>query len=362
MKKNILIVDDSALMRRVISDIINSDGRFEIVDYAVDGLAAMDLLVKNSTLYDAVLLDVNMPKMNGLDVLVKIQPYNISCKIIMVSTLVQDGAKETILALERGAFDFVLKPISAKAEIREEFKQKLIASLEMATGLDSADKVLGNNLAQNRTSAGKNRLFAENGSNQRKLVAIACSTGGPKALKEVIPFIPKNIDAPVILVQHMPVGFTASLAQRLDETSDVRVKEAEHGDVLEKGTVYIAPGGRHFRVVEKRKGDYQVELSDEPPREGLRPCANIMYESLAGMDFNQITCVVLTGMGADGTIGIDRLSQKNNVYVIAQDEKTCVVYGMPKAIASAGLADEILPLNRIADAIIKNVGVLNDGR
>ncbi|MCI8668392.1 MAG: chemotaxis-specific protein-glutamate methyltransferase CheB [Lachnospiraceae bacterium] len=362
MKKNILIVDDSALMRRVISDIINSDGRFEIVDYAVDGLEAMELLTKNSALYDAVLLDVNMPKMNGLDVLVKIQPYNISSKIIMVSTLVQDGAKETILALERGAFDFVLKPVSARPEIREEFKQKLIASLEMATGLDSADKVSGNHLSQKTAGVSKNKLSAVNKSNKKKLVAIACSTGGPKALKEVIPFLPESIDAPILLVQHMPVGFTASLAQRLDEISDVRVKEAEHGDMLEKGTVYIAPGGRHFRVTEQRKGGFQVALSDEAPREGLRPCANIMYESLAGMDFDQITCVVLTGMGADGTIGIDRLSQKNHVYVIAQDEKTCVVYGMPKAIASAGLADEILPLNRIADAIIKNVGVLNDGR
>ena len=195
MKKNILIVDDSALMRRVISDIINSDGRFEIVDYAVDGLAAMELLTKNSTLYDAVLLDVNMPKMNGLDVLVKIQRYNISCKIIMVSTLVQDGAKETILALERGAFDFVLKPVSARPEIREEFKQKLIASLEMATGLNPADKVSGNHISQKTAGTNKNKLSAANQSKKRKLVAIACSTGGPKALKEVIPFLPGNIDA-----------------------------------------------------------------------------------------------------------------------------------------------------------------------
>lgn len=362
MKKNILIVDDSALMRRVVSDIINSDGRFEIKDYAVDGLEALDLLTKNSTLYDAVLLDVNMPKLNGLDVLVRIQRYNISCKIIMVSTLVQDGAKETILALERGAFDFVLKPVSAKPEIREEFRQKLIASLEMATGLESISKSSGNNLTQTITGAGKNRTVTGNAKNKKKLVAIACSTGGPKALKEVIPFIPGNIDAPVVLVQHMPVGFTASLAQRLNELSAVRVKEAEHGEVLKKGTVYIAPGGRHFRVVECGTGEYQVALSDEPPREGLRPCANIMFESLVGTDFTQIVCAVLTGMGADGTNGIDRLGQKNNVYVIAQDEKTCVVYGMPKAIANAGLADEILPLNRIADAIIKNVGVLNDGR
>lgn len=363
MKKNILIVDDSALMRRVISDIILSDSRYEIKDYAVDGLQALDLLTQSSSEYDAVLLDVNLPKLNGLDVLVKIQKFNLKCKVIMVSTLVKEGAKETILALERGAFDFVLKPVSARPEIREDFKKRLLSALEVATGLSLEKRPSYKQKEQNVETVVKPKPVIKNTQGKgSKIVAIACSTGGPKSLKEVIPLLPANIDAPVVLVQHMPVGFTMSLAQRLDELSPVNVKEAEEGEVLKKGTVYIAPGGRHLHIQKDSAGNHCVKLTDEPPREGVRPCANIMYESLIDSGYDQITCVVLTGMGSDGAVGIDRLGNEKNVHVIAQDEKTCVVYGMPRAVANAGLVDEVLPLNRIADAIIKNVGVLNDGR
>ena len=197
-----------------------------------------------------------------------------------------------------------------------------------------------------RVKAGKN-----------KLVALACSTGGPKSLQQVIPMLPGNLDAGVVLVQHMPAGFTASLAARLNEMSAINVKEAADGDVIKKGWVYIAPGGKHIRV--KKKGsDCVIALSDEAPIEGLRPCANIMYESLAECNYDEITCVVLTGMGADGTNGIKALSRsRKNLYVISQDEETCVVYGMPKAIANTGLVNEVVPLNRVAEAITKNVGV-----
>lgn len=189
-----------------------------------------------------------------------------------------------------------------------------------------------------------------------KIIAVACSTGGPMSLKEVIPYIPENIDAPVLIVQHMPKGFTKSLAERLDSMSKISVKEAEEGDVLEKGHAYLAPGGRHMKVV--RDGSlYKITLSDEAPREGVRPCANYMYESLAEKGFQKIICTVLTGMGADGTEGIKNLNNNDNIYVIAQDEKTSVVYGMPKAVYNAGLVNEIQPLKNIADAIIKNTGV-----
>ena len=169
--------------------------------------------------------------------------------------------------------------------------------------------------------------------------------------------LPGNLDAGVVLVQHMPAGFTASLAARLNEMSAINVKEAADGDVIKKGWVYIAPGGKHIRV--KKKGsDCAIALSDEAPIEGLRPCANIMYESLAECNYDEITCVVLTGMGADGTNGIKALSRsRKNLYVISQDEETCVVYGMPKAIANTGLVNEVVPLNRVAEAITKNVGV-----
>ena len=159
----------------------------------------------------------------------------------------------------------------------------------------------------------------------------------------------------------MPKGFTNSLAMRLDEMSKVKVKEAADGDILQKGWVYIAPGGKQMRIMKVGK-IYKIATTDEPARDALRPCANIMYESLMYSTFDEITCVVLTGMGADGTQGIGALGETNAIHVIAQDEESSVVYGMPKAIADANQTDEVLPLDKIADAIAKNVGVLNNGR
>ena len=190
-----------------------------------------------------------------------------------------------------------------------------------------------------------------------KLVAIACSTGGPKALQKVIPRLPADLDAAVLIVQHMPVGFTASLSSRLNELSNMQVKEAEDGETLKKGTVYIARGGSQMRLIEKKRREYNLSVRVEAARNGLRPCADIMYESLKGTSFDDITCVVLTGMGADGTKGILQLEESNKIYVIAQDAESCTVYGMPKAIAESGTVDEIHDLDQIADAIIKHVGV-----
>ena len=200
-------------------------------------------------------------------------------------------------------------------------------------------------------------MFTSVKTGKKKIVALACSTGGPKSLQQVIPMLPAKLDAGVVLVQHMPAGFTASLAARLNEMSDINVKEAADGDVIKKGWVYIAPGGKHIRI-EKKGTDSVIKLSTEPPIEGLRPCANVMYESLTSSNYDEITCVVLTGMGADGTNGIKALNKNHkNIYVIAQDEETSVVYGMPKAIAGTGLVNEVVPLNRVAEAITKNVGV-----
>jgi two-component system chemotaxis response regulator CheB len=193
---------------------------------------------------------------------------------------------------------------------------------------------------------------------KNKLVALACSTGGPKSLQYVVPFLPANLDAPVVIVQHMPKGFTESLASRLNGLGDISVTEAKDGEVLEKGHVYIAPGGMHI-TIEKKGGKHYIKFDDAPPVEGLKPCANIMYKSLTMSSYDEITCVVLTGMGADGTAGIGELKNAGcNIHVIGQDKESCVVYGMPRAIAEAGLADEVVPLNKITETIIKNVGVM----
>jgi len=193
----------------------------------------------------------------------------------------------------------------------------------------------------------------------KKIVAIACSTGGPKALHKVLPLLPANLDAPVVIVQHMPKGFTESLAERLDSISALTVKEAEAGEAAKKGVAYIAKAGSHLKL--KKQGDRAVFVySDEPLREGVKPCANFMYESIVDTLYDDVTCVVMTGMGADGKEGIFHLKEnrKNKqITVIAQDAATCVVYGMPRAVIGAQLADSIVPLGEIANEIIKNVGV-----
>lgn len=164
------------------------------------------------------------------------------------------------------------------------------------------------------------------------------------------------MDAPMVLVQHMPAGFTKSMADRLNELSKIQVKEAEDNETLRKGTVYVAPGGKHLKVAKTKEG-HKIVLGNEPAVGGLRPCADIMYESLKSCAFDEITCVVLTGMGADGTKGIASLKQKVPIHVISQDAASCVVYGMPKAIYEAGLVNEVVPLNEVAQSIMKNVGV-----
>lgn len=190
----------------------------------------------------------------------------------------------------------------------------------------------------------------------RKVVAIASSTGGPKALQNLIPLLPSNLNAPVLIVQHMPSGFTEALAERLNKLSQLSVKEAQEGDVLVPGGALLARGGRHMNVT-KSGAKHVIHYSDEPPREGVRPCANYMYESLADSGYEEVICVVLTGMGADGTAGIKHLKEKKKVTVFAQSEETCAVYGMPRSVVLSKLTGQGISLEQIAQEIIRNVGV-----
>lgn len=377
--KNILVVDDSALMRRVISDIINADKELQTDTYAYDGLQALKFL-DGGKKFDAIILDMIMPKMTGVEFLKAIKEKGYQERVIIVSTIAREGARETIEALELGAFDFVTKPENLRDARSDAFATRLRHMIYLAVGLEwtkdkeqAASGVSFSPVQPDRMpSAGKRVAFSPEkvsradrsshsqgavGRGKKKLVALACSTGGPKSLQSVVPYLPSNLDAPVIIVQHMPVGFTASLSKRLDELSQIHVKEAEEGDVLQKGTVYIAKGGCQMRVRKKGANEYYLSVSVEAARNGLRPCADIMYESLMHTGFDEITCVVMTGMGADGTKGILQLEKTNQIYVIAQDEASSTVYGMPKAIAEAGAVDEVQGLKNIADAITKHVGV-----
>ncbi len=358
MKKKILVVDDSALMRRVICDIIDSDERFEVVDKAANGLIAFDLLSRRT--YDAVVLDVNMPKMDGLQLLQELRKYKIPARVMMASTDTKEGAKTTLDALEYGALDFVHKPDNAVDCRVDSFKQELLRTLDVVAGsrlpvFETVQKELESRKAvQKAVSVVKNPTARTAG---KKIVAIASSTGGPRALQAVIPKLPADLKAPVLIVQHMPKGFTASLAERLDNLSELKVKEAAEGDVLEDGVVYLAMGGMHMNVKCMPTGTYTIHYSDEPTREGVKPCANYMYESLQESRFDEVVCVVMTGMGSDGTVGIKNLEAKKKLHVIAQDQETSTVYGMPKSIVKEGLSDQIVPLDKIAQEIILNVGV-----
>ncbi len=359
MAKKILVVDDSALMRRVLCDIINSDERFQVVARATNGVEAFDLLSRNQ--YDAVVMDVNMPKMSGLQLLEELRKYKISARVMMASTDTKEGAQTTLEALELGALDFIHKPDNAMDCRVENFRTQLLETLNVVANsalpvFESQKKV-----QESRETTVKlvdiARKFSARTTPGAKVVAIASSTGGPKALQSVVPRLPAELDAPVLIVQHMPKGFTASLAERLNSLSDIEVKEAAEGDELKAGTVYIAMGGMHMNVATSSAGRHVIHYTDEPAREGVKPCANYMYESLVDSRFDQIICVVMTGMGADGTAGIKNLKARKKVHVITQDQATSIVYGMPKSAANAGLSDQVVPLDHIAQEIILNAGV-----
>ena len=378
--KKVIIIDDSALMRRVLSDIIETDKRFVVDSTALNGLDALDQIVKEPKRFELAILDINMPKMNGIEFLERIEKLNLPLKVIVVSTVAKEGAKETIRCLELGAFDFVTKPESFIEAKGDSFRQGIIQKLCVAAGFEDVQKITKaaeaktvpdnpkddqkrGNVSIKQISALRTGMikaekapFKKTGVNARKLIALACSTGGPKALNCLIPMLPKNLDAPMLIVQHMPEGFTNSLAQRLDELSAIHVKEAENGEQIQKGVVYIAKGGSQLRLKQNGKNNL-LQVTVEEARNGLKPCADIMYESLLECDFDEIICVVLTGMGADGTLGISQLNNKKNIYVISQTKETCIVYGMPKVVAEAGLSDEVTALEKIADSITKIVGV-----
>ncbi|WP_081670603.1 MULTISPECIES: protein-glutamate methylesterase/protein-glutamine glutaminase [Butyrivibrio] len=354
--KKILIIDDSALMRTVLSDIINSDSRFQVADKAKDGIEGLELLKQNT--YDAVVLDINMPRMDGITMLKELHKNGIKAKIMMASTDTKEGAKVTMDALDLGALDFVHKPDRASECKGEEFCKLFLNTLAAVANSKAPGSTKAFSFDEVKESRKVVELVTKSASKitGNRIVAIASSTGGPRALQSVIPRLPKNLKTPVVIVQHMPEGFTASLAERLDSLSEVRVKEAAEGDILAPGTVYISRGGKHMHIV-KNAGKSVIHYMDGPTREGVRPCANFMYESLVDSDYDEICCVVMTGMGADGTEGIKNLKSRKKVHVIGQDESTCTVYGMPKSVATAGLVDQVVKLDDIAQEIIMSVGV-----
>lgn len=351
-KIKVLVVDDSAFMRKVISDILSSDDYIEVIGTArngKDGIEKAQLLKPH-----VITLDVEMPVMDGIKALEKLLELNPAPKVIMLSSLTNNGGEATMKALEAGAIDFVSKPTSSLVHFKiEDIKEDLINKVKSA--------VTSNLLRYTEHSGSPIRVKTETKQatpfqgDLKYIISIGTSTGGPRALQEVIPYLPANIPAAVLIVQHMPPGFTKSLALRLDGLSEINVKEAENGDVLKPGWAYLAPGDYHLSV-NKASRDYIININQDMPMTGHRPSVNYMMNSVADCGHKNLIAVMMTGMGSDGSIGIAKIKAAGGK-TIAQNEATCVVYGMPKSAVATGAIDKIVALNDIAKEIIKFTGV-----
>lgn len=346
-KIRVLVVDDSAFMRKAISHILNSDQEIQVIDTAKNGVEAIEKAQRLKP--DVITMDINMPVKDGLECLRRLQAI-IRIPVIMLSSYTKEGASATMQALDEGAMDFVAKPGNIFEITRDDMKEEIIRKVKVCKNLKFPE------ISEKSTEPMKktNSMY---GNKVKSIVAIGTSTGGPKALQEVIPLIPPDVESAFLVVQHMPAGFTKSLAKRLDSMSGVNVKEAEDNEVIKNAHVYIAPGDYHMTI--KKTGDslYRIKLTKDPPVEGHRPSVDVMMESVSDSGVSNIVAVIMTGMGKDGTKGIVKLKNKNNAHVIAQDESSCVVFGMPRVAISTGLVDSIVPLNQIAKEIMKTVGV-----
>lgn len=378
--KKIMIIDDSALMRRALSDIMKHTSEYKVAYTANNGDNAYEIIMMHKDI-SLILCDIDMPGLDGISLLRAIRRDGITTPLIFITSR-QDSAT-AIEAIKAGASEFLRKPERLFRDDDPEFREILLTSLAKHSLPPIEDssasaapeyaraskqtKSLTHREAERteqpekpvhgNTEILKSKVASKPGS--KILVALVCSTGGPKALQFVIPKLPSNLNAPVVMVQHMPKGFTASLAQRLDTMSEVKVQEAVEGKVIEKGNVYIAKGGMHM-VLNQSGRDVSLAFDDSPPIVGLKPCGNLMYDSIVKLDcYDEIVCVVLTGMGSDGTKGIQALKNAGKkIYVIAQDEASSTVYGMPKAIFDSGLTDVVCDIHEVADHITKKVGVL----
>ncbi|KZL94045.1 protein-glutamate methylesterase/protein-glutamine glutaminase [Clostridium magnum] len=342
-KIKVLIVDDSALMRKIISDMVNEESDMEVINTARNG---EDLLTKlQNNLPDVITLDVEMPKMDGIKALKEMKKNNINIPVIVLSSVSQKGPQLTMECLEAGAFDFLPKPSGAISLDINKVKIGLIQRIRLAY---EKSKVQARPIV--RPAAVENRAIKRNSLEKIDAVVIGASTGGPKALYAVITAFPEKLGVPVFVVQHMPVGFTKAFAERLNLNSKIKVVEAAEGMSIEKDTVYIAQGGFHMEVGTDRK----IHLNTEPTLWGVRPAVDKLFISAAKLYGSHIISAVLTGMGKDGAQGTIEIKKSGGI-TLAEDKSTCTIYGMPKAAFETGMVDIVLPIDNIANEIVKAV-------
>jgi two-component system chemotaxis response regulator CheB len=345
-KIKVLVVDDSAFMRKVIPQIIQEDEAIEVVATAKDGTDAFKKATELNP--DVITMDVEMPGMDGLKTLGLIMSEK-PTPVIMLSAYTPKGAEITMQALEYGAVDFVCKPSGEISLDIKKVQKELLEKIKAAKNIDVSKLTFMETSGLETKTKEK-----QQDTGVAAMVCIASSTGGPRALTDVVPKITKrSLPAAYLIVQHMSEGFTTTLASRLNSQSVIKVKEAEDGEEVKAGTAYLAPGNFHMEI-SGENGKYFIILNQKPAKNGVRPSADYTMASVADKFKGKKIGVILTGMGKDGTEGCDKL-KKSGAYVIAQDKDTSVIYGMPRAVSERNLSDVILPLHGIADAIMAEV-------
>jgi two-component system, chemotaxis family, protein-glutamate methylesterase/glutaminase len=340
-KIRVLVVDDSGYVVATVSKRLAKDTEIEVIGSARNGIEAVEN-VKNLR-PDVVTMDIVMPEMDGIAALEKIMA-ECPTPVVMLSALTSENAAETIRALELGAVDFYLKPSILKPAGNGSQDDALITKIKTA----ASSHFFKNGMPVPAADSLKKNKNADVNTSFNNLVVIGSSTGGPNALMQVIPFLPADIPAGILIVQHMPPMFTRTLAERLDEASKINVKEAHEGNVISKGAALLAPGDFHMTVSKNGK----ITLNQEPTIHGVRPAVDVTMKSASDIYGGSVVGVVLTGMGEDGTAGASLIKARGGK-VLAQDESTSAVYGMPMSVAKSGCVDRILPLHKIAKGIVE---------
>ncbi len=343
----VLVVDDSAFMRTAISKMVRSDSGLEVIDTARDGLEAIEKVAALRP--DVVTLDVEMPRLDGISALRRIMAET-PLPVIMVSSLTNDGAQATFDALDIGAVDYIPKQLSYVSLDIVKIKEQLIQKIKAAVmSRRFRRRVAPPPVAPRPDSARTAQVRPP--THPLTIVAIGTSTGGPRALQDLLPLLPADFPVGIVIVQHMPAAFTCPFAQRLNGLSKIEVKEAAEGDEVLPGLVLIAPGSHHVVLSRHGLARFSIRLTDEPSNLLHKPAVDVMMLSVAEYMGRSTLGVILTGMGNDGLRGMAMIKQKGG-YTIAQDEESCVVYGMPKAIVDGKLADMVVPLEKVASSIM----------
>jgi Chemotaxis response regulator containing a CheY-like receiver domain and a methylesterase domain len=374
MAVKVLVVDDSSFFRRRVTEIVNQDPLLEVVDTAVNGKEAIEKA--QSLRPDVITMDIEMPVLDGISAVREIMA-KCPTPILMFSSLTQAGAKATLDALDAGALDFLPKKFEDIARDKQEAitllqqrikalsRRRVFMTAARTPTISTSNTTLTRNIGSGANSLRPQPVVPEKvpaapvnykkSGKSYQLVAIGTSTGGPVALQTILTQLPAHFPYPILLIQHMPSTFTTAFAARLNSLCKISVKEAADGDVLKPGCAYLAPGGKQM-LVEGRGTGARLRIIDGNDKVNYKPCVDITFASLAKSHGEKVLAIVLTGMGADGRDGA-RLLKDQGATIWAQDEASCVVYGMPQAVAKAGISSESLPLDRVAQRLSIEIGL-----